>query len=156
MATRYILLVSRSFSPIPIGSMYLYYTILYYTSVLEHYVFCCILFFQISSHQSQLLCPFFLVFLIYSVEIRTRWSFVIEFIIPEFTEGSTRFERHTAHHQELQTVFAASGLYTHVVTGGCQGWVGRSPHGYINERPQIQFRAPDDERCATRNMLSLQ
>jgi hypothetical protein len=27
-------------------------------------------------------------------------------------EGSTCFERHTAHHQELQTVFAASGLYT--------------------------------------------
>jgi len=32
-----------------------------------------------------------------SVEIR----FVIEFIIPKFTEGSTRFKRHTAHHQEL-------------------------------------------------------
>jgi len=32
----------------------------------------------------------------------------------------------------------------------------RSPHGYINQRLQIQFRAPDDERCATRNMLSLQ
>jgi hypothetical protein len=26
---------------------------------------------------------------------------VIEFIIPTFTEGSTCFERHTAHHQEL-------------------------------------------------------
>jgi hypothetical protein len=33
---------------------------------------------------------------------------------------------------------------------------GRSPHGYINQRLQIQFRAPDDERCAIRNMLSLQ
>jgi hypothetical protein len=33
---------------------------------------------------------------------------------------------------------------------------GRSPHGYINQRLQIQFRAPDDERCAARNMLSLQ
>ena len=50
--------------------------------------------------------------------------FVIEFIIPKFIEGSTCFERHTAHHQEHQTVFAASGLYTHVVTGRCQGWVG--------------------------------
>ena len=52
-------------------------------------------------------------------------------------------------------------LYTHVVTGRCQGWVGngishfpfslgneRSPHGYINQRLQIQFKAPDDERCA--------
>ena len=26
---------------------------------------------------------------------------VIEFIIPEFIEGSSCFERHTAHHQEL-------------------------------------------------------
>ena len=48
-------------------------------------------------------------------------------IIPEFIEGSTCFERHTAHHQELQTVFAASGLYTNVVTGRCPGWVG-TPH----------------------------
>jgi len=50
---------------------------------------------------------------------------VIEFIIPKFIEGSTCFKRHTAHHQELQTVFAASGLYTHVVTGRCQGSMGR-------------------------------
>jgi len=60
----------------------------------------------------------------YSVEIPTRCSFVIEFIIPKFFKGSTCFERHTAHHQELQTVFAASGLYAHMVTGCCQGWVG--------------------------------
>jgi len=33
---------------------------------------------------------------------------------------------------------------------------GRSPHGYINQRLQTQFRAPDDERCAARNMLGLQ
>jgi hypothetical protein len=33
---------------------------------------------------------------------------------------------------------------------------GRSPHMYINQRLQIQFRAPDDERCAVRNTLSLQ
>jgi len=45
-----------------------------------------------------------------SVEIPIRCSFVIKFIIPKFIEGSTCFERHTAHHQELQTVFAASGL----------------------------------------------
>jgi len=36
-----------------------------------------------------------------SVEIPTRCSFVIEFIIPKFIEGSTYFQRHTAHHQEL-------------------------------------------------------
>jgi hypothetical protein len=32
---------------------------------------------------------------------------------------------------------------------------GRSPHVYINQRLQIQFGAPDDERYAARNMLSL-
>jgi len=37
----------------------------------------------------------------YSVEIPTRCSFVIEFIIPKFIEASTCFEQHTAHHQEL-------------------------------------------------------
>jgi hypothetical protein len=32
----------------------------------------------------------------------------------------------------------------------------RSPHVYINQRLQIQFGAPDDERYAARNMLSFQ
>jgi hypothetical protein len=36
-----------------------------------------------------------------SVEKPTRCSFVMEFIIPKSIEGSTCFERHTAHHQEL-------------------------------------------------------
>ena len=54
-------------------------------------------------------------------------NLVIEFIIPKFIEGSTCFEQHTAHHKDLQTVFAASGLYTHVVTGRCPGWVGTVP-----------------------------
>jgi len=35
------------------------------------------------------------------VEIPTRYSFVIEFIMPKFIEGSTCFERHTAHRQQL-------------------------------------------------------
>jgi hypothetical protein len=61
---------------------------------------------------------------------------VTEFIIPKSIEGSTCFEEHTAHHQELYTVLAASGLYTHVVTGRCLG-NGRSPHGYINQRLQV-------------------
>ena len=90
-----------------------------------------------------------------SVEIPTRCSFVIEFIILKFIEGSTCFERHTAHHQELQSVFAASGLYTHMVTGRCQG-NSRSRYGHISQRLQIVFRAPNDERCAARDMLSLQ
>ena len=49
------------------------------------------------------------------------------------------------------TVFAASGLHTHVVTGRSQVWVGnesefplrldyeRSPHAYVNQRLQIQL-----------------
>jgi hypothetical protein len=37
----------------------------------------------------------------YSGKIPTRCSFVIESIIPKFFKGSTCFERHTAHHQEL-------------------------------------------------------
>jgi len=36
-----------------------------------------------------------------SVEIPKRCNFVIECIIPKFIEGSTCFERHTAHHQKL-------------------------------------------------------
>jgi hypothetical protein len=47
---------------------------------------------------------------------------VIEFINPKFIEGSTCFGQHTAHHQELQTVFEASGLCTHVVTGRFPDW----------------------------------
>jgi hypothetical protein len=35
------------------------------------------------------------------LEIPTSCSFVVEFIIPNFFESSTCFERHTAHHQEL-------------------------------------------------------
>ena len=31
----------------------------------------------------------------------SKMQLVIEFIIPKFTEDSTCFERHTAHHQEL-------------------------------------------------------
>jgi len=47
------------------------------------------------------------------------------------------------------TVFVASGLHTHVVTGRSQVWVGtqfplrldygRSPHAYVNQRLQIQL-----------------
>jgi hypothetical protein len=70
----------------------------------------------------------------YSVEIPTRCSFVIELIIPKFIEGSTCFERHT---------------------GPLSLGNGRSPYGNINQRLQIQFCAPDDERRAAQNMFSL-
>ena len=33
---------------------------------------------------------------------------------------------------------------------------GQSPHVYINQRLQVQFRAPDDVWFATRNLLSLE
>jgi hypothetical protein len=42
-----------------------------------------------------------------------------------------------------------------MVTGRCLG-NGQSPYEHINQRLQIQFRAPDDERYAAKNMLSLQ
>ena len=63
---------------------------------------------------------------------------MIEFIIPKFIEGSSCFERHTAHHQELQTVFAASGLYTHVVTGRCPPCVGTGSY----EIPDLVLTQP--------------
>jgi len=45
-------------------------------------------------------------------------------------------------------------LYTHVVTGRFPLSLGNDrSHVYINQRLQIQFRAPDDERCAARNTL---
>jgi hypothetical protein len=33
---------------------------------------------------------------------------------------------------------------------------GRSPHAYVNQRLQVQFRAPDDEQYPAENVLSLQ
>jgi hypothetical protein len=77
-----------------------------------------------------------------STEIPKRCSFVIEFIIPKFTEGSAYFKRPLSR---------LSGKIFPLSLDN-----GRLPHGYINQRLQIQFRAPDDERCAARNMLSLQ
>jgi hypothetical protein len=50
-----------------------------------------------------------------------KMQLVIEFIIPNCIESSTCFELHIAHNQEFQIVFAASGLYTYVVTDRCQG-----------------------------------
>jgi hypothetical protein len=82
------------------------------------------------------------------VEIPTRCSFVIEFIIPKFIEGSTCFER-------TPLIIRSSELYLQPLVYIPMWWPavakadnGRSPHAYINQRLQIQFRAPDDERCA--------
>jgi hypothetical protein len=63
-----------------------------------------------------------------SVEMPTRCSFVMECIIPKFIEGSIYFDRHTAHHQELYTLFATSGLYNHVVTGRCHSALATAGH----------------------------
>jgi len=62
-----------------------------------------------------------------SVETTNKMQTCNRIYYTKFIEGSTCFERHTAYHQELQTVFAASGLYTHVVTARCSGWVGSHP-----------------------------
>ena len=65
------------------------------------------------------------------------------------------------------TVFAASGLHTHVVTGRSQVWVGTGSPVPVQTwlrpvtpclckpEPANRVRAPDDEGCAARNMLSL-
>jgi hypothetical protein len=98
-----------------------------------------------------------------SVEITNKMQ-PCNSIIPPFIEGSTCFERHTAHHRELWlylqplvyirsealAVFAAPGLHTHVVTGCSQVWVGtplrldygQSPHAYVNHRLQIEPELP--------------
>jgi hypothetical protein len=60
------------------------------------------------------------------------------------------------------TVFAASCLHTHVVTGRSQVWFPTQtwlrPATTCVYKPDAAntVRAPDDERCAARNMLSLQ
>jgi len=65
---------------------------------------------------------------------------------------------------EALTVFEASGLHTYVVTGRLQIWV-RTPTQTWQRpvttcvcKPEAasKVRAPDDERYAARNMLSLQ
>jgi len=48
----------------------------------------------------------------YSVEIPTRCSFIIEFIIPKFFKGSTCFERHTAVAKAEWALSAHSALAT--------------------------------------------
>ena len=63
------------------------------------------------------------------------------------------------------TVFAASGLHMHVVTARSQVWVGTGLgivpviiDQVVVCKPEAAntVRAPDDERYAARNMLSLQ
>jgi hypothetical protein len=56
------------------------------------------------------------------------------------------------------TVFAASGLHTHVLTGRSQVCVGQGPVTKWAYKPEAAntVRAPDDERCVARNMLSFQ
>ena len=102
----------------------------------------------------------------YWVEIPTRCSFVIEFIIPTFFWRLNMFR--TAHRSSSGALNCICSLWFICPYGDrllprlngheCPLNLGngRSPYGHINQRLQIQFRAPDDERCAARNMLSLQ
>jgi hypothetical protein len=118
-----------------------------------------------------------------SVEIPTRCSFVTEFIVPKFIEGSNMCR--AAHRSSSGALNCICGhwftcpygdrplprlsgkFYYKAASCWYFYWIiydarihfplslgnGRSPHGYINQRLQVQFRAPDDERCAARNML---
>jgi hypothetical protein len=53
------------------------------------------------------------------------------------------------------TVFATSGLHTHVMTGRSQVWVGLRPVITCVCKPEAAntVRAPDDERCAARKKV---
>ena len=93
-----------------------------------------------------------------SVETPARCSFVIEFIIPKFYWRLNMFRAaHRSSSGALNCICRLWFIYTcgdrplpRLSLGN-----GRSPYVCINQSLQIQFRAPDDERCAARNMLSL-
>jgi hypothetical protein len=80
----------------------------------------------------------------YSVEIPTRCSFVIEFTIPSFFFN--------AEHVSSGTPLI---MVERVLECPLNHGNDRSPYGHINQRLQIQFGAPDDERRVARNMLSI-
>ena len=84
-----------------------------------------------------------------SVEIPTRCGFVIEFIVPKCFWKLNMFR--AAHRSSSGALNCICSLWF-IYTCGDRPLPsldnGRSPHGYINQRLQIQFRAPDDERCA--------
>ena len=84
---------------------------------------------------------------------------VIEFIIPTFNEGSTFFRGAHLSSSGALKLYLLPLVYIPMwwpAVVKAEWDNGRSPHGYINQRLKIQFRAPDDEWCAPRNMLSFQ
>jgi hypothetical protein len=83
-----------------------------------------------------------------SVEIPTRCSFVVEFIIPKFIEGSTCFELHSSSSEALNCTCSLWFIYPCSYQPLPSLDNGRSPREYINQMLQIQFRSPDDEQCA--------
>jgi hypothetical protein len=90
----------------------------------------------------------------YSVEIPTRSSFIIEFIIPKFFLKAQHISSGTP------LIIRSSKLYLQPLVYMPIWWpvVAKAewaPYGHINQRLQIQFRASDNERCTARNMLSL-
>jgi len=102
-----------------------------------------------------------------SVEIPTRCSFVIGFIIPKFIEGSTFFEWHTARHQELCLQHLVYIPTQSPAVAKAEWEMDPLSHPFPTQpwqqlvttwvyKPDAANTAPDDERCATRKMLSLQ
>jgi hypothetical protein len=103
-------------------------------------------------------CVFIYLFIYcHSVEIPTRCSFVIEFIITKFLLRLNMFG--AAHRSSSGALNCICSLWFVCPYGDRPlprlSGNGRSPYGHLNQRLQIQFRAPDDERCAARNMLGL-
>jgi hypothetical protein len=98
-----------------------------------------------------------------SVEIPTRCSFVIEFIIPRVLNAQHVLVAHRSSSGTLNCIYSLWFIcpYGDRPLPRLSGhWIklgnGRSSYGHINQSLQIQFRAPDDERCVARNMLNLQ
>ena len=113
----------------------------------------------------------------YSGEIPTRRRFVIEFIIPKFfkaqyvSSGTALIIRSFFFiFNQLYNPWWVLAWSSGALNCTCSLWFicphgerplpfslgkGRSPYGHINQRLQIKFRATGDERCAARNMLSL-
>jgi len=83
----------------------------------------------------------------------TRYNSVSKFYFI-FIWSSTRFRRHTNHHQEPETSLAASGFAYVECCWMCSWWMSNNPPRMQNQRLLVQFYGPDDGRCVARNMLS--
>jgi len=89
-----------------------------------------------------------------SVEIPTKCRFVVKFIIPKFlkvqhvSSGTPLIIRSSKLYLQSLVYRPYGDRSLSRLNGDCSAGNGRPPYEHINQRLQIQFRAPDDERCA--------